>query len=187
MKNMSKRKGLIKMFEDKQIFRFVCALLAFACIIIPGPIIPIISLIISIGMLIHRIKLVKEGSVGFEVLFIDIVLIITVLVISIGFSVSRIAIENEYNKYIYSSNSSDEMDIDDFAQTAIYIYQLGNISQFSDNENHQTAIKNGFYTYLTNDLGFTDVSIKGNKITCNIGTDTIIFTITKNDIKYTIK
>lgn len=175
------------MFEDKHMFKFVCALLAFASIIIPGPIIPIISLIIAIAMLVYKIKLAKESPEGFEALMLDIILIVIVLVIDIGFFAMRISIENEYNKYDYSSTSSQEMSTSDFAETAISVYKLGNISQFSDNGNHQNAIKRGFTTYLKNDLDVTDVNIKGNRITCNIGTDKIIFTITKNDIKYTIK
>lgn len=175
------------MFEDKHMFKFICALLGFASIIIPGPIIPIVSLVIAIIMLIYKIKRAKESPEGFEVLMIDIILIIIVLVIDIGFFAMRISIEHEYNKYNYSSNNSQEMTASDFAETAIAAYQLGNLSQFSDNGNHLNAIKSGFTAYLKDELEISDVSVNGNRITCNIGTDQIIFTITKNDIKYSVK
>lgn len=174
------------MFEDKHMFKFVCALLGFASIIIPGPIVPIISLIISIGLLIYKIKRAKESPEGFEALMLDIVCIIIVLVIGIGLTVLRISIENDYNKYNYSSDSSQETTVSDFAETAILKYQIDNFSQFSEKGNHQSKIKKGFSTYLKNDLGINDVSIKGNKITCKYRKNTVIFTVTKNDIKYSI-
>lgn len=175
------------MFEDKHIFKFICALLGFASIIIPGPIVPIISFVIAISMLVYKIKCAKESQQGFELLMIDIVLIIIVLVIDIGLFAMRISIENEYNKYNYSSSSSQEMTISDFAEATILGYKAGNLSQFSDKGNHQSAIKSGFTTYLKDELGIKNVSINENKITCNVRENTIIFTITKNDIKYSIK
>lgn len=175
------------MFEDKHIFKFLCALLGFASIIIPGPLIPIISLVIAISMLVYKIKRAKESPEGFESLMIDIVLIIIVLVIDIGSCVVRISTEYEYSKYNSSSSNSQEMTASDFAETAIVAYQLGNLSQFSDDGNHLNEIKIGFTDYLKNELGITDVNGNGNKITCNINSDTIIFTITKNDIKYNVK
>ena len=175
------------MFEDKHMFKFICALLGFASIIIPGPIIPIISFIIAIAMFVYKIKQAKESPEGFESLMLDIVIIVIIIVIDIGFFSMRISIEHEYNKYDYSSSNSQEMTASDFAETAIAAYQLGNLSQFSDSGNHLNAIKSGFTSYLKDELEITDVNVKGNKITCNIGSDTIIFTITKNDIKYSIK
>ena len=44
------------MFEDKHMFKFVCAMLGFASIIIPGPIVPIVSFIIAIAMFVYKIK-----------------------------------------------------------------------------------------------------------------------------------
>ena len=171
------------MFEDKHMFKFICAILGFASIIIPGPIIPIISFIIAIAMFVYKIKQAKESPEGFASLMLDIVII----VIDIGFFAMRISIEHEYNKYDYSSSNSQEMTASDFAETAIAAYQLGNLSQFSDSGNHLNAIKSGFTSYLKDELEITDVNVKENKITCNIGSDTIIFTITKNDIKYSVK
>lgn len=175
------------MFEDKHMFKFVCALLGFASIIIPGPIVPIISLIIAISMLVYKIKRAKESPKGFEALMLDIILIIIVLVIDIGFFAMRISIEHEYNKYNYSSSSNQEMTTSELAENIILAYQLENASQFSDSGNHLNTIKSGFTTYLKEELEINDVSVNGNKITCNIGTDTIIFTVTKNDIKYSVK
>lgn len=175
------------MFEDKNMLKFVYALLGFASIIIPGPIVPVVSLIIAIALLVYKIKRAKESPEGFEALMLDIIIIVIVLVVDIGIFVMRISIENEYNKYNYSSSSAQEMTTKDFAENAIMVYQLGNLSQFSDEGNHQSAIKNGFSTYLREELEISDVSIKGNKITCKIGTDTVIFTVTKNDIKYSVK
>ena len=175
------------MFEDKHMFKFICAILGFASIIIPGPIIPIISFIIAIAMFVYKIKQAKESPEGFASLMLDIVIIVIIIVIDIGFFAMRISIEHEYNKYDYSSSNSQEMTASDFAETAIAAYQLGNLSQFSDSGNHLNAIKSGFTSYLKDELEITDVNVKENKITCNIGSDTIIFTITKNDIKYSVK
>lgn len=175
------------MFEDKHMFKFVCAMLGFASIIIPGPIIPIISFVIAIAMFVYKIKQAKESPEGFESLMLDIIVIVIVIVIDIGFFAMRISIENEYNKYNYSSSSSQEMSASDFAETTIYAYQLGNLSQFSDSGNHLAAIKSGFTSYLKDDLGISDVTVNGNKITCKVKSDTIIFTVTKNDIKYSVK
>lgn len=175
------------MFEDRSMLKFVYALLGFASIIIPGPIVPVVSLIIAIALLVYKIKQAKESPEGFEALMLDIIIIVIVLVVDIGIFAMRISIENEYNKYNYSSSSQQEMTASDFAESAILAYQIGNLSQFSDEGNHQSAIKSGFSKYLRDELGISDISINGNKITCKIGTDTIIFTITKNDIKYSIK
>lgn len=57
MKHMKKtRREEIEMFEDKHMMKFVYALLGFASIIIPDPIIPIISLVIAISLLVYKIK-----------------------------------------------------------------------------------------------------------------------------------
>ena len=175
------------MFEDKHMFKFICALLGFASIIIPGPIIPIISFIIAIAMFVYKIKQAKESPEGFASLMLDIVIIVIIIVIDIGFFAMRISIEHEYNKYDYSSSNSQEMTASDFAETAIAAYQLGNLSQFSDSGNHLNAIKSGFTSYLKDELEINDVNVKGNKITCSLDTYTFIFTVTKNDIKYKVK
>lgn len=167
--------------------QFVCILLGIISIIIPGPIVPIISFIIVISLLVYKIKRAKESPEGFKSLMLDAVIIIIVIVINIGFFVMRISIENEYSKSDYSSSSYQEMSASEFSEAAIAAYQIGNLSQFTDEGNHLNAIKNGFKSFLQNDLEIEDVKVNGNKITCNIGTDTIIFTITKNDIKYSIK
>lgn len=177
----------IKMFEDRSMNKFIWALLGFASIIIPGPIVPIVSFIIAIAVLVYKIKRAKESPEGFEALMLEIIILIIVIVVDIGFFAMRISIENEYNKYNYSSSSKQEMSASELAETAIYAYQLGNLSQFSDTGNHLNAIKSGFLSYLQDDLGLSNATLNGNRITCNIGTDTIIFTITKNDIKYTVK
>jgi len=175
------------MFEDRHMFKFVCALLGFFSIIVPGPIVPIIAFVIAISMLIYKIKLARESREGFESLMLDIVIIIIVLIIDISFFVIRISATNEYNKYDYSSSSSQEVSAEDVAEVAIASYQIENLSQFTGEGNHVNAIKSGFKSYLQNELEIQDVTVKGNKITCNIGADTIIFTITKNDIEYSIK
>ncbi len=175
------------MFEDRNMMRFVYALLGFASIIVPGPIVPLVSLIIVIAMLVHRIKRVKESEYRAEIIMLDIIIIGIVLVIDIGILAMRISVEKEYNKYDYSSSSSEEISTSDMAEAAIMAYRLGNLSQFSDKGNHQSTIKSGFTTYLKEELELTDVTVKGNEIVCNVGSDTIIFTVTKNDIKYSIR
>ncbi len=174
------------MFEDKHIFKFVCAILGFASIIIPGPIIPIISFIIAIAMFVYKIKRAKESPEGFESLMIDIVIIIIVIVIDIGFFAMRISIENEYNKSNYSSSSSQKYSTSDLAQMIVYTFKSENSSLFGSGANINT-IKTKFKSYLQNELDLTDATIKGNKVNCYIGTDQVTFTVTKNDIKYSIK
>lgn len=176
------------MFEDKLMFKFVCAMLGFASIIIPGPIVPIISFVIAIAMFVYKIKQAKESPEGFESLMLDIIIIAIVIVIDIGFFAMRISIEHEYNKYDYSSSSSSqEMSASDFAENAINVYEIGHLAQFSDERNHLAEIKSGFTSYLKNELELSDVTVNGNKITCKFNYDTIIFTVTKNDIKYSVK
>jgi len=177
----------IKMFEDKHIFKFVCALLAFASIIIQGPLVPIISLIIAIAMLVYKIKRAKESPEGFEQLMLDIICIVIVLVMNVIFFAIRISAEYEYNRHNYLATGSQEMTSSDLAETIIAAYKLDNFSQFSDSGNHQNEIKNGFSSFLKDELDISDVSVKGNRITCNIETEQIIFTVTRNDIKYNIK
>ena len=175
------------MFEDRHMFKFVCAMLGFASIIIPGPIVPIISFIIAIAMFVYKIKQAKESPEGFESLMLDIIIIVIIIVIDIGFFAMRISIEHEYNKYDYSSSSSQEMSASDFAENAIAVYGIGHLAQFSDEGNHLAEIKSGFTSYLKNELGLSDVTVNGNKITCKFNYDTIIFTVKKNDIKYSVK
>ena len=69
------------MFEDRHMFKFVCAMLGFASIIIPGPIVPIISFIIAIAMFVYKIKQAKESPEGFESLMLDIIIIVIIIVI----------------------------------------------------------------------------------------------------------
>ena len=174
------------MFEDKHMFKFVCALLGFASIIIPGPIIPIISFIIAIAMFVYKIKQAKESPEGFESLMLDIVVIIIVIVIDIGFFAMRISIENEYNKYNYSSSSSQEYSTSDLAQMVVSSFEIENSSLFGSGANINT-IKSKFKSYLQKELKLTDVTINGNKVICYIGADQVTFTVTKNDIKYSVK
>ena len=131
------------MFEDKHIFGFVCALLCFASIIIPEPIIPIISFIIAIAMFVYKIKLAKESPEGMKSLMLDLVIIIIVIVIDIGFFAMRISIWNEYNKYDYSSSSSQKYSTSDLAQMVISSFKIENSSLFGSEANINT-IKSRF-------------------------------------------
>lgn len=177
----------MEMFEDKYMFKVICAILGFASIFIPGSIVPLVSFVISIVMLVYKIKRAKESPEGFDLLMADIVIVIIVLIVDIGFFAMRIAIDKEYGNHNYSSSSSQEMSATEFAENSIAVYEIGHLAQFSDKGNHLAEIKSGFTEYLENDLGISDVSLKGNKITCTFNTDTIVFTVTKNNIKYTVK
>jgi len=173
------------MFEDKHMFKFVCAMLGFASIIIPGPIVPIISFIIAIAMFVYKIKQAKESPEGFESIMLDIIIIVIIIVIDIGFFAMRISIENEYNKYNYSSSSS-EYSTSDLAQLIVTSYKIDHSSQFGSGSNINT-IKSGFKRYLETEMDLTNVTISGNNVICYIGADKVIFTVTTNDIKYTVK
>lgn len=175
------------MIKNRYMMKFVYILLGVASMIIPGPIVPIVSLIIVAAILVYKIKRAKEGPDGFEALKVDIIIIAIVLVVDIGIFGMRIFIENEYDKYNYFSKNQQEITASDFAESAILAYRIGNYSQFSDEGNHLNAIKSGFTTYLKEKLEITNITVKDNKITCIVGSDTIVFTVTKNDIKYSIK
>ena len=62
------------MFEDRNMLKFVYALLGFVSIIISGPIVPVVSLIIAIALLVYKIKRAKESPEGFEALMLDIII-----------------------------------------------------------------------------------------------------------------
>ena len=175
------------MLKDKSMRKFIWIFLGVASIFIPGPIIPIISFLICFSLLIYEIKRAKESPEGFEALMVDLVILIIVIIIDVGCLAMRISIEKEYNKFNYSSSSKQTVDINEVVETAIYTYEIRNLSQFSSKGNHLSEIKTGFLSYLKDDLGISDTTLNGNKITCNFGKDIVVFTITKNDIKYTIK
>ena len=166
MKNM-KKKGEIRMFEDKQMLKFVIALLGFASIIIKGPIVPIVVLIIAISMLVYKIKRAKESPEGFEMLMFDIIIIIIIIVVNIGIFVMRISIDHTYNR----SSNSEEISASDFADAAIVAYQL----DVSTGNGKYAKTINGFANYLRTELEISDVNVKGNNVTCNVGVDQIIF------------
>lgn len=175
-------------FEDKHMFKFICALLGFASIIIPGPIIPIISFIIAIAMFVYKIKKAKESPEGFESLMLDIIIIVIVIVIDIAFFAMRVSIENDFNrKYNYSTSTSLSSEFSEAIEGAIASYMIQNYDLFSSSKNNVNKIKSGFSSYLRNDLELDDVTVQGNNIICNIGDKTVTFKITKNDIAYSIE
>ena len=188
MKNMMQMKmGEIKMM-DKSMSKFIYAFIGLCSIIIPGPIVPIVCLVVAIGMLVMKIKAAKQGSEGFEMLMFDIIGIAIVLVISVVLSIYRISLEFDYMKHNYSSSSSSEdMTVSELAEAAILVYKIDNMSQFESSSNNINAIKNGFKTYLQKELEIQDVKVNKNKITCTLGTEKIIFTVTKNDITFSVE
>lgn len=168
-------------------YRFIYSILAFASIIIPGPIVPMVSFVIAIGILIYKIKAAKESKEGFDLLKIDIIMIIIVLVIDIGFVALRISIENSYNRSNYSQTSKEQMTSSEFAETVIFQYQMENISLFSNGENNTKTIRSGFKEYLQNDLGLDNVTIRGKNVICYFEDEKIVFTVDDNDISFSIK
>lgn len=176
------------MFEDKHMLRFVYVLLGVFSIMIPGPIIPMVSLIIAICFIVHKIKRAQESPEGLQEVMFDVIILVIVIVINISFVVMRIAIEKEYGFLDkYSSSQEEEMTTEELAETLIVTYQLGNLSQFEEKGNHIAEIKKGFKKFLQDEMGIVDVTLKGNKITCNLDGETIIFTIIRNDITFDIK
>lgn len=168
---------------DKSMYKFIYAFLGLCSIIIPGPIVPIGCLVVAIAILVMKIKAAKESREGYEALMFDIICIVIVLVISLGLSIYRISLEVDYMKNNSSSTSGSE----EIAEAAILIYKTDNISQFKEGSNNINAIKRGFKTYLQNELRIQDVKVKNNQITCTIGTEKIVFTITKNDITFNVE
>lgn len=171
------------MFEDKHISKFFYVFLGLASVFIPGPLIPIISFIIAVCMLVYKVKRAKESPEGFESLMIDIALIVIVIVVDIGLFVLEVAVVKDYNKYNYSSSSSKEMTAEETMQEVIDTYLD---VALEDSNRTQKSMVDGFALYLEL-CGIKDINVKGNKITCNVGTGTIVFTVTKNNIKYKIK
>ena len=149
------------MFEDKYIFKFICVLLGTCSIFIRGPIIPIISVIVAIGMLVYRIKKSKESPEDHADFMLDVMLVAIVIIINIVLLTMFFIVENHIDSNDnYSSSSSQE---------------------------YLNAIKKGFTSYLKEDLGLSDVTVNGNKITCTWKEKTVIFTVSKNDISYSVK
>ncbi len=176
------------MLEDRHMMRFIYILLGIASIFIPGPIISSVSFIIATAILVNKIKKAKESPEGYEALMLDIIIIVIIIVADIGAFAMKIAMEKEYNKLNFSSKSTQqETNASDFAESAILSYKIENISQFFDEGNNLNEIKSGFNTFLNEELNITNTTINGNKITCSFGKDTIVFTVTKNDIEYKIK
>ena len=183
------------MFEDKSIFKFVCASLALISIIIPGPFVPIVSLLLAISLFIYKIKKAKESAEGFESLMLDIVMIVIVIMVDIGFLGFRIWAQHQYSlkkneDYSYfSSWKEDEKTLttSEIAELAIFTYKSNYPNQFSANGNHYGAIKKGFEKYLKEELEISDVKVNKNIITCSIGLDTVKFTIQASDITYQVE
>ena len=175
------------MFENESMFKFVYLLLVLASIIIPGPIVPIIGVVIAISVLAYKIKCAKESQEGLEAFMLDIAILAIVLIINGVFFVMRISIEEEYEKHDYSVSTSKEMTASELAEDAIFNYKINNFSQFSEGKNNIIARKSGFKKFLQNDLEIKDIRENGDKLICKVGTDTIIFTITKDDIEFIVK
>ncbi len=174
---------------DKYMLRFIYSLLAFAAIIIPGPIVPLISLAIGIGILIYKLKAAKESREGFDILKIDVIWLIIVLVIDIAFFGLRISIESTYNRdnSSYKSSVEQEMTASEFAETVISLYRVKNSSLFYSEKNNSKTIRSGFKSYLQNDLEMNDVTIKGKNVICYYENEKIVFTVDDNEISFNIK
>ena len=174
------------MFENKHTFKFICTFLGILSVFIDGPLIPIISFAIAIALFVYKIKLAKESPEGFSSAMLDILIIVIVIIVDIGFFALRISIENDYN--YYTSGSSEKYSTEELVEFLIGDYKIKNLSQFSNTQsNNVNEIRKGFKTYLQEQSGFADVTVKGNKIACNFGMERIIFTITNNNITYEIK
>ena len=172
---------------DRYMYRFIYSMLAFASIIIPGPIVPMVSLAITIGLLVYKIKAARESKEGFDMLKIDIIILIVVLVVDVGFAVLRISIENSYNGYNYSQTGKQQMTSSEFAEAAISQYTTKNFFLFFNGENNTKTIRSGFKEYLQNDLGLDNVTIKGKNVICYYNSEKIVFTVDGNDIDFNAK
>ena len=180
------------MFEDKNMMKYISALIGFCSIIIPGPIVPLVCLVIGIAMLVVKIKQAKESPEGFESLMLDIVCIVIVIVIDIVFTVYRVWLVAEYTNPSYdspSSSSSQEMTASDFADRAVAGYKLRNILAFENNKNkdNRAQIKSTFINYLKNELEMEDVKTNGDNVIVKYNSNQIVFTILLNDIRYKVR
>lgn len=175
------------MDKNRDMFEFVYILLGFLSIFTSGPVVPFICLIIAISIVIYKVKRAKESIQGFEALKRDIIFIIILLVIDIGFFAMEISVQNEYNKHDYSSSNSQEMSTSDIAKELISVYKANNPSQFSKKGNHQEEIKTGFSNFLKKEIGKDYITVIENIIFCGSGDNRITFEITKNNIKYSTK
>lgn len=170
----------------KHMYKFIYILIAFCTIIIPGPIIPIICLLIAIGILMSRISAAKKSKEASKKLKLDIILILIVVIVCVIFSVIRISAEIEHKK-----NSpitiTRTMTASEFAEKAIDTYRMNNSSQFIEKGSHFSEIKKGFMTFLKDDLQIKDIQEDRNKLTCTVKKEEITFEITKNNIEFSIK
>jgi len=88
--------------------------------------------------------------------------------------------------YDYSSSSSESWSASDFAEAAILVYELENYELFSNSGNNLYKIRNGFKKYLETEMERSNVTVKGNTLTCNWEFDEIVFTIKNDDITYVV-
>ena len=172
---------------DKHIYTMISALVGICCIIMQGPVVSIICLTVTIGMLIFAIKTAKESREGFEMVMLDILSIGLALLLSLVFSIYQIAITLEYQKNPnnlsnYGSSSSQGITVDDLARTVIFEYQLEKMSQTGNGD--YTA--NGFKNFLQTEIEIPNVKVNGNTVTFNVNSNQVVFTVTKKDIKYKI-
>lgn len=170
----------------KHMYKFIYILIALLTIIRPGPIVPIVCLLVAIGILIAKINAAKKSKETSKKLKTDIILILIVVIVCGVFSVIRISAETEHRK-----NSpitiTRTMKASEFAEKAIDTYKKNNSSQFIEKGSHFSEIKKGFMAFLKDDLEIIDIQEDRNKLTCTVKKEEIIFEITKNNIEFSIK
>ena len=175
------------MFEDKGMIKFIYAFLSFVAIFTPGPIFPVGIAILSICLLVYKVKSAKgspEASLAFG---FEIALIIFIIIVEIGIFALRISVEKKYESgFIGSGDSKQELTINDLLDFVVDDFKENYPALFGEKAKVR-VIKDRFKTYLKNEYDIDDITEEGNNLICNIDEEEITFTISARDITYAVK
>ena len=175
------------MLEDKNITKFAYGILVLASIIIDGPLVPILSMALAIGVLVYKLKAAKNNPADSMDFMLDILILGVVIVVNIVLAFLRFGVIYSVSKHSSrtASSSYETFTVEDFATSAISSFKTKLMT--GEIDNGYTSIKNGFKAHLE-EAGVENVVLKNNKVTCTVGTDTIVFTIKQDgNITYKIK
>ena len=80
------------MFEDKNITKFAYGILVLASIIIDGPLVPILSMALAIGVLAYKLKVAKNNPADNMDFMLDVLILGIVIVVNIVLAFLRFGV-----------------------------------------------------------------------------------------------
>lgn len=168
---------------DKHMYKIISGVLAMCCFFTGSAIVSLICIIFEIGMLVFAIKKAKESPEGLEMIMLDVFCIVIALIISLVMSIYECTIELSFQNdpnHLGNSKTQSETSItpEEWVETAIFTYKI---------QGDETYTAKGFGNYLKQELGITDVKVKGNNVTFSINLYQITCKVTKQDITYKIQ